>query len=116
MIEPEIAWGRRAFPEAQRLFDEAGSPGARWPGQLDTGWHSSSVHEETGAFALVRSGAGLDDLIGEVIEVRTDYRSVLVYVLASRDIEQQLSLTRRAFLALALLTKESISTAVRVVA
>lgn len=113
-VEPEVMLGRRAFPMAQQLL--AGSVESQLPQLVETGWHDTSVHPETGAFALVRQGAGLDDLIGEILRVQAQDRTAYVYCLGSADVPTDLSLARRAFLALGLLALESLGTSVAVVA
>lgn len=110
-VELEVSVGRRAFPVTQEIF--AGSPvGA--PATVATGWYDSSVDPETGAFALVRTGAGLDALIGEIIEVSYAQRSVFVYVLADAALptDFDLGLARRAFSALSRLTAVALQTQV----
>lgn len=89
------------FSTAQALF--AGGPLAD-PQRLAVGWHDSSVNPESGSFALVQTGAGLDDLIGEIIRVQFYTREVFAYVLDSADVPAQVSITRRLFLALNRLT------------
>lgn len=104
-IEPEINAGRRAFPMAQQLF--AGSPAGEAQA-LECGWYDTSVHPESGAFALVQTGAGLDDLIGEIVQVINGSYSVLVYVLQDASIPTPFGLYRRAWAAIANLGLESL--------
>ena len=85
---------------------------------MDAGWHDTQTHPETGAFALVRTGAGLDDLVGEILRVTSaapSARSVYVYCLGSAGVPTDLSLTRRGFAALGLLSLESLACLVEVV-
>lgn len=114
LVEPEIMWGRRAFPQAQQLL--AGAIDHSLPGVVATGWHDTSVQAEMGAFAVVRGGAGLDDLIGEILLVEAQNRGVYVYCLGSADVPTDLSLARRAFFALGLLALESLDATVSVIA
>lgn len=103
--------GRRAFPAAQELL--AGSPTA--PEQrMVLGWHDSSVSAETGSFAVVAVGGGLDVLIGQIVRVRYGHRTVFAYVLAAADVPVELSLTRRTFAGLSPLSPESIDALVAV--
>jgi hypothetical protein len=104
-VEIEILVGRRAFRAAQQLF--AGAP-LSTPQSLDVGWHDSSVNPETGSFAVVQTGAGLDDLIGEIVQVRYYSRQVFAYVLEDADVPTPISITRRLFLALYRLTVVSL--------
>lgn len=106
---------RRAFAMAQQLLagqiDDAGAV------TLDVGWHETTVDPELGAVAVVQDGAGLDDWIGETLrvtsQVHTD-RSIFVYVLGSRGVPTGLSLSRRAFLALGLLSLSSLTCSIEV--
>jgi hypothetical protein len=114
--ERELLISRRAFPEAQKLL--MGTPTNEPAQVLDVGWHSNDVDPEGGSSAVVREGAGLDEWFGKVLRVsstvRTD-RHVFVYVLGSRGVPADLSLSRRAFLALGLLSLDSLSCVVEVV-
>jgi hypothetical protein len=112
--EQEILWGERAFGEAQRLLDGA----SRRPlsGLLEVGWHASSKHPLVGCFAIVATGGAFTDLIGEVLRVTYEGRSVLVYCVGSRDIDVDLSLSRRPFMAIGLLASDGLPCTVEVVA
>lgn len=111
--EPEVLIGRRAFAEAQALFD-----GERIAvvGRVAVGWHDTAVQPETGSFAVVRVGGPHTGLLGEVIRVTRGDRSVLAYVLGSAGVPTDISLARRAFFALGLLASESLDCSVEVVA
>jgi len=110
---------RRAFPVSQAAWDKAAiaqvSPG------LQVGWHDGGLHPETGAIALVNQAGPHTDLIGELIRVtRTaldgSERSVVVYVYDSAAGDVDVSLTRRAFLAIGLLANEYVVGRVEIVA
>src|SRR4051812_14325254 len=105
VIEPEILIGRRAFPVAQQLL--AGVP-LRRLGRIDVGWNGTETHPEQGAFAVVRDGAGLGELVGEVLKVTAGSRVVFVYVIGARGVPTQVAVSRRAFLALGLLSLDSL--------
>jgi hypothetical protein len=111
--EVEILAARRAFGVAQSLL--AGGP-VEAPVALTVGWHDSSVNSESGSFAVVQSNAGLDDLVGEVVQVTFYNRSLFAYVLEDADVPTQLSITRRLFLALNRLTVVSLQCSVAPVA
>lgn len=118
--EEEILIARRAFPDSQRLLDGAILREAFT--RLGVGWHATAVHPERGAFAVVQRGAGLEDLIGEVLRVSLPgspsaaQRSVVVYCVGSALVSSPLSLYRRAFLGLAVLSAEELTCRVDVVA
>lgn len=95
VAEPEVLIGQRAFPESQRIF--AGAPFRRLAERVEVGWYGTDTHPLTGAFAVVREGAGLDDLIGEVIRLSWRGRESYVYVLAARGVPTDIALYRRAF-------------------
>lgn len=115
MVEPELMAARRAFPKAQQLL--AGVPESRLGRRVDVGWHGTEADPETGACAVVRTGAGFDALIGQVVRLETlQGRSVFAYVLGARDVPADISVTRRTFFpALGVLSRESLSCAVEVV-
>lgn len=113
MIEEELSIIRRAFPEAQRLLE--GPPSRVVAAAAAVGWHGTSADPETGAAAVVRSGGPYEDLIGEVLRVSTALTGAYVYVVGRADVVTDLSLARRAFLAVAPLAEESVTMAVEVV-
>lgn len=113
-FDRDLLAARRAFPVAQQLL--AGEPLRELPGTIDVGWHDTETHSETGAFAIVSTGAGLDVLLGEILCVRVGEREAFVYVVAARASPTAISLSRRAFLHLGLLALESVSADVAVVA
>lgn len=113
IVEQDLLDSRRAWPEAQRIFK--GPALRRLPSRAEVGWHGNEVDIEQGACAVVRAGAGLDDLIGEVLRVSIGSREAFVWVRGSRGVPHDVSLTRRAFLALGLLSHESIACVVEVV-
>lgn len=104
--EPEVMIGQRAFPTAQALFNTPPLPGtSRY---VQTGWHDTATYPLEGAFALIDPESGLDDLIGEVLAVHFAGRTVFVYCYTLVGLPYPLSLYRRAFLGLDLLTTKTI--------
>lgn len=93
--EPMIV-AARAFTTAQRGLS-AGQPEPAQSTLL--GWHGVSL-AEPGSYALVQADGPLEDLVGEVAEVRVEARTVRVYVLASADVSEPITIDRRAYLAL----------------
>jgi hypothetical protein len=101
-VELEILQGRRAFPETQALWLVTSVE--RVPRRVDVGWHDAydldqAAVRETGAFAVVRDGGPYEDLVGEFLIVTVVRRRAVVYCLGRADVPADLSLTRRAFLA-----------------
>jgi hypothetical protein len=115
LVEEEVNYGRRAFPEAQALL--GGGVYARVGVFINVGWYDTETHPEAGAFAVVRPDGPHVDLVGEILKVTAEARSVFVYVVSSADIPPGLdmALYRRAFLGLAVLARESISCMVEIV-
>lgn len=112
-VEPEITAGRRAYPKAQELLDSTLLRPA--PDLRVCGWHGTSVHPEDGAFALVNADvAALEVYVGEVVRVRYGDRSCVAYVIGSRVLPWDVSLTRRGYMALAPLWAESLAVNVEV--
>lgn len=104
-VEPELLIIERAFPEAQALL--ASTP-SEILGSLVVGWHDTVLSRWTGAAAVVRRGGPLEERVGEIIRVSTDFGSAVVYVVGTADVERDLSLARRAFLAVCPLAEEEI--------
>lgn len=107
VFEQEILDGRRAFPVTQGLFPA--TPRDRVPSVFSVSWAGSDLIGESSAFAVVdQNQAALGDLIGEFLRLDLDRRSVVVYVLGSRDLDSDVALTRRAFMALGLLSSPAV--------
>jgi hypothetical protein len=104
------------FASAQAAL--AGQP---QPGSARTAvcsWHGLRVDPMRGCFAVVRTGSPLDGLVGERLKVtdRRTRRFVYVYCRAEVvDLPDDLTLARRAFLALRLLWTETAKVKIEVV-
>lgn len=117
-VIPELMIARRAFPVAQELFTgpilREANPSAM------VGWFDTSVCAEGGAIAVVPVEGMLTELVGEIIVVKrrlpTEVRGVYVYVIGRAAIDEDLALSRRAFLRLGLLASESLDCSVEVIA
>jgi hypothetical protein len=94
------------------------TPPASPPVNAMAGWHSVSVDEETGSFAIVRTGGPLEALVGERLRVRANGRSVIVLVHHEQDFgdadDEHLSLTRAAFKEIGPLYVETLEVSVEV--
>lgn len=64
------------------------------------GWHGTLTDPQRGSFCIVSSSGPLADLVGERVKVSKGDRSVYAYCHTDGDILEDLSLTRRAFMAL----------------
>jgi hypothetical protein len=112
-VQQEILDARRAFLDAQTLL--AGEPLTQLPSELAVGWHDTQVNPETGSFAVVGLESGLEDWVGEILLVTANARACFVYVVASADVPEPLSLARRAFASLGVLSLESLEALVQVI-
>lgn len=94
-------------PEAAFLPSASYTP----VGVITVGWHDTTVQPYAGCFAVVaESRPEMADLVGEILRVGGEReREVLVYVLGRADVDQPISLSRRAFLALSGLWREELS-------
>lgn len=102
LMEEEL-YARLPFHESQEQLRQPGVVGRPVPASC--GWHDSTLDAERGAFAIVSQDGPLADMVGERLAVsRRDLgvaRTVYVYVHSdSNTITEELSLTRRAFMAL----------------
>lgn len=74
-------------------------------------WHGTRMNRERGSFVLVQQDGEFSDLIGQRVRISTfKGKAVYAYVLTEADLDEanDLSLTRRLFLALAPLATESL--------
>jgi hypothetical protein len=82
------------------------------------GWHGLRTDPERGAVALVQQGGALTDLVGERIRLRDPltHREIFVFVNDEMVLaeDEDLSVTRRLFLALAPLWRTSVDVRVEV--
>lgn len=108
--DPMLMISRRAFPEAQRLWEGPSLRRAAVGASL--GWHDGDFHPETGAVALVQRGGAYEELVGDVLRLTrrmgTGDRTALVYVVETADREVDLSIARRTFMALGHLADEQL--------
>lgn len=117
---PDFYTSRLGFRTAQRELAKAGPLPART--SVSLGWHGTSRDPERGSFALVRADGPLAHLLGERVLISTRAagkpRSVIVYVHNESDLIEamDLSLSRRAFMEVGLLSKLLIDGVVEVLA
>lgn len=118
--EPYETIARMGFLDAQRLLEtiiEADSPKYATAAT----WHGTRVDPNRGSFAVVRAGGPLAGLVGHRIVVTTTgpvtKRSVIVYVFAAKSVlDADLSLARRPFAQLELLSADTLDVTVQVLA
>lgn len=120
----DLELSRLPWDLAQRVL---GATGALRNSRVSAtaGWHSTSLDAETGAVAIVRTGGPLEDLVGERVRVTrrvgTLARSVAVFVVDEQDFpdelqDEDLSLSKTAFLRLAPWNTEALGVVVEVLA
>lgn len=117
-LDLNLMMSRRAFPTAQEAFEGAVLRTAAASAMV--GFHGSDTSPETGAVALVREDGDYVDLVGEIVRVSRRLsggtRSALVYVVGTGPILDDLSLSRRAFMALGILASETLECSIEVIA
>lgn len=111
--EPEVLAGERVFATAQTLLGE-NKVGVQRYSTKQISWYGTAADPRPefqlrGCFGMVQAGGSLQDLVGDIIRVNFDTRSVLVYVLASFAAPFELMITRRSWLAIEQLSTRSIS-------
>lgn len=111
----EETLGRLPFIEAQKALTGFPEPRARF---AVCSWHGLRIDSLRGSFAVVRSGGPLDDLVGSRLRItdRRTRRVVYVYCRAEVvDLPDDITLARRAFVALRPLWTETVRVKVEVV-
>ena len=112
--DPEVLNGKRVFSKAQELF--AGASVSVVPRVVSCTWYGTDVHEERGAFCLVKADTDLVSLVGDHLRIMHGAREVLVYCLGSNaDIPTEIALTRRAYMQLTFLATEELNVEVQVI-
>jgi hypothetical protein len=99
----EMLYASLPWPEAQVQLAAPGVEGR--PVSAECGWHGTSLDPWRGSFAIVARDGPLGDMVGERLAItRRDLpvaRTVYVYVHTDSDeLTEDVSLTRRAFMAL----------------
>ena len=87
-----------AYQATQDLF---GSGGPVDKQSVRVGWHGTRTDPATGSYAVVREGSALEDLLGERVKLTLGGQSTCVYIHDVLAIAEDISLTRRSFMALA---------------
>lgn len=94
------AYAGRAFPRSQELLSGDALSVVGRPVQVT--WHDMGLSPYGGAYAVVNDQIeDMTALLGSVVRVGAYGRSVLVAVIASGVMDEDISLARRAYLALA---------------
>lgn len=103
----DIYLGRLAWEASQRAFNDTSGPQRKSLVVARAGWHGVNFDPEVGAFAIAREGGPCEELVGRRLRVTRRHgafsRSISVYCYAEKPFpaevqDEDLSLTRRAFL------------------
>jgi hypothetical protein len=120
----DVELARLPWVLAQRVLGATG-PATRTPRAATCGWHGAKTDPEVGAFCIVRSDGPFADLVGERVRVTyrvgTNERTVALYCHDEQSFPpeaamEDLSLTKRAFLALAPLSRDWLPVSLQVLA
>lgn len=101
--ELETWYARLPWELSQEVFS-ATSPVAASSTQAEVAWHGTGLDPERGAFAIAKRGGKFDALVGERVRVSVPSPQKTIYVYVndvSDDLDQDLSVPRRAFSELA---------------
>ena len=115
--ETDFYYSRLPMAEAQaELGEETPAPNPLYLAQV--GWHHTRLDPEWGTFAIVNDEGPLIGLLGERVKVTvragTVERSVICYVHNYGELDEDISLTRRCFFELGLLSEDSLEATVEV--
>ena len=99
MLEPDIIYSARAFPDVQADLNLY--PPRPINGVFTCGWYGTSISEGRGSFAIVNDNGPLADRIGDYLRVQFTNKSVTVYCVESFTIPYDIAITRRAYFELA---------------
>jgi hypothetical protein len=114
-VEPELFAAQQAFGDAQRMLGEQAGALSKLLTSVDIRWHEFTESDwARGCLALASADSDYEDLVGSILRVTSGHRSVLVYCVASVVIEHDLSLTRRAWMALGDLASTTLTARVEV--
>jgi hypothetical protein len=112
-----LYYARLPFGEAQAVLGSTGPIKGSAQSAL-CGWHGQSLHPETGSFVLVNENGPLAGLVGDRLKItlrdRPSPAAVVAYCIGRDALDDDLSLTRRLFLQLALLSSTNIPVTVEV--
>jgi hypothetical protein len=95
---------RRAFPRAQLLL--ASPVAAPLSAAVSVGWYSAAVGDQ-GSLAVARRGGAYEGYVGEVLRFEVEDRAVFALVDGVAEVDEDLSLARRAFFDLDLLARKT---------
>jgi hypothetical protein len=109
------------FPEAQKRFTKTGAASGTPPRIVSVSWHGTSLDAQRGSFAVLGTDSGYPELLGRRVQLtltsRKAERSVAVYVHNELPISRgDISLSRRAFGALAELGEDEVTAVLEVLA
>lgn len=112
--EERVVWARRSLLDAQALLAGAAQPAL--PLFYECAWFGTAALVDRGSFALVDPDGELGEYVGDDLRLTNeDGASLIVYVVGSQAMGGiPIAVTRRSFLALAPLTRDSVPVRVEV--
>lgn len=112
---PAERYAELPFHDSQRKLAEGQAEQAVLAGEC--GWHGFGFDSRRGAYGLVHPSGAFADLVGKRVEVTAQEGGGTVYVLlaAQADVPDDMSLTRRAFIGIGLLSDDNASVTVRII-
>ena len=108
---PEDLLAELPFLTAQQALDTQAEINQR---SAVCGWHGLSFDPAEGSFCIVKRDGEFTDLIGERVAVHNGDKRVVAYVHTDGDILEDISLTRRAFMALDVASRTELNVVVGV--
>lgn len=114
--EPYVIVGRYGIDDAQTALNGALTLNL---GYFQCGWYGTNVQDERGCFGIVSGTSVLADSVGDVLNVKParSNRAVSVYIIGTQqDLDTDMAITRRAYLAISRLDVDPIEVIVQQVA
>lgn len=112
---PPERYAELPFHDAQRKLSEGQAERSVLAG--DCGWHGASFDARRGAYGLAHPAGVFAALVGERVKVTAQEggQSVYVLVVDHADVPDDLSLTRRAFMGVGMLTDDNAAVTVQII-
>lgn len=119
-FETDLYLANLAYPSAQAALNTAEAD-PRTKRRVYASWHGTFLDPQSqgASLAVTQVGGALSDLVGERVRVSSDSRSTVVYIHRETDLDldddTQISLSRRAWQALAPLSDDTLLVTVEVI-
>lgn len=103
--------GALPFAEAQARLGQHGNDGID-PVVASVGWHGTITDPDRGSFAIVQTGGRLAGLLGSRVKITVGGESVFALVKSEADVLQDITVTRRLFQQLGILSDTEVQATV----